>query len=117
MLCLYGDQWIELRPDAGSSTALAAATKRVTVEGRAFGPVLDAKAAPDSLVWRVTASGDVKRRKDLWLLGEPDGVPLGLHLGDWRAKFGKRCIVEPARRGRGKPPRACPPKPWRRRAR
>ena len=89
-----GDRWIELRPDIGSSAALATATKRTIVDGRAFGPVLDAKAAPDSLVWRVTASAGVERREDLWLLGEPDGVALGLHLRDWRAKFGKRCIVD-----------------------
>jgi len=90
----YGDEWVELRPDAGSSLALAAATRRTICRGRAFGPVLDAKAAPDSLAWRVAASAGVERREDLWLLGEPDGVPLGLHLRDWRAKFGKRCIVD-----------------------
>lgn len=84
----YGEAWVELRPDAGSSAALAAATKRVIVGGRAFGPILDVAKAPDSLVWRVTASPGVKRRKDLWLLGEPDGVALGLHLQDWRRRFG-----------------------------
>jgi len=82
-----GDQWIELTPSPAADAHIGLSLKRRVKQGTHFGQVLDAKNAPDSLAFRVTASLGVKREPGRWILGERDGVPLGLHLDDWFDRF------------------------------
>ena len=90
----YGDRWVQLTGRrVADRKALGRATRQQRRQARRFGPLLDADKAPDGLDWQVTTSPGVTRARDAWILGEPDGVKLGLFLADWRHNFGDRCTV------------------------
>ena len=89
----YQGQSIEFLPHVSDAASLLLARKANRL-GRHFGPVLHADLAPDVLRWKVMAGPGVKRTGDAWILGEPDGVKLGLFLCEWRQRFGKDCTIE-----------------------
>jgi len=82
----YGGRSIRLT--SAAMNAIDAATIKARLTNRHFGPVLDPDRCPDRIDWRVAASPGVRRIKDGWVLGEPDGVKLGLFLHEWRQRFG-----------------------------
>ena len=82
---------IELLPVAWPGV-LAMPESLVKAGDHHFGPILQAKHAPDWIEWEVIASPAVKRERGQWFW-EIDGVKVGLFLDDWIANFGDKCDI------------------------
>lgn len=93
-----GGEYVRLVPASPQDASrLKAAMKRYEVRKRRFGPILDAERLPPAAIrFRVERSAGVRPEAEGWRLTNIEGVRVGLFLGDWRAKLGSRCTVDPA---------------------
>jgi len=94
-----GDQWISLRPDAASTTALALATKHDVLTATHFGPVLDPAVCPDSLAFDLDFSSGVRVSGDGLEFPGVEALQCGLFFEGWKQRLGADCSIDlPARR-------------------